>query len=150
MTTEFIPELVGLVQSIAVAYGVWRGTDNALADFVVKAMERGEFSQAELDTVRRLLHSQPLQAALAARDVALFRRSDGLFRLIDQQPSSLKGAMLRVAHHPGPNCCRYCLLKENMSELEPEFDAKNEPINGSFLHKHCQAAWRKLRIQVMR
>lgn len=144
--SAFQEELVGVIQGIAISYSSWRGSDSALADFITRGMQK-EFSEAEFDNVRRLLHSTPLQAALAARDVALFRGADGLFRLIDQQPISLKGAILRTAHHPGPDCCRSCLLNDPR-ELEIEKAPDNSPIQGSFLHKHCANAWRKLKMQV--
>lgn len=152
MTPDFLQELVGLIQGIAIAHSAWRGTDQALADFIVRALER-DFSQAELDDVRRLLHSQPLQAVLASRDVALWVGHDKLLRLVDQSPSSKRAAILRTQHHPGPSCCRYCLMREPNS-LQPELEAERAPsgelLQGSMLHPRCANAWAKLKLQAER
>ena len=148
---DFAQDLVALVQSIAIAHSTWRGSDTALADVLLKALRREGYSERDLDDVRRLLHSQPLRAALASRDVALWTGKDKLLRLVDQQPSSRKAALLRTQHHPGPTCCRYCLLREAQSlnpELQPERDARGEIIPGSSVHENCAAAFQRLRTLV--
>lgn len=146
--SEFNQDLVGLIQSIAISHSAWRGTTDALANSLMLAMEC-EFSQHRVEEIRRLLYSQPLQAALAGRDIALWVGADKLMRLVDQSPSSRKAAILRTQHHPGPKACRFCLILEAarlQPELEPERDARDEIVAGSSVHKQCAAAWRRLRL----
>lgn len=144
---NFYDELVNTIQSVGIAYSVWRGPAATLADVLAKAMA----TPGRLDEIRRLLHSQPLRAALSTRDIGLWTGHDGQLRLVDQQPSSFKAAVLRTQHHPGAGACRYCLMAEPMRlepELEPERDARGDTVPGSFVHKQCATAWTRLRAQV--
>lgn len=146
--------LVNTVQSVAIGYSAWKGDLNVFADVILRAMGQLEYSQDDLDEIRRLLRGQPLRMALQSRDVALFiGGADKLIRLVDQSPSSLKAARLRVQHHPGPNShtCRYCLIRENprLNELEPERDHNGHAVAQSFVHPGCAVAWRRLRVQAI-
>lgn len=142
----FADGILDQLQAIAISFNAWRGSDATLAAFVAKALDAPE-RQTE---IQRHLRSKPLQTALHARDVALWIGHDKLLRLVDQQPLGARAAGLRVAHHPGPNACRYCLLAEVQSltpELEQELDAYGVFVPGSFVHPLCATAWGRLRSQ---
>lgn len=144
----FPGELVAHIQSIAIAYAAWRGAAATLADLLAQSMA----TPARLDEIRRLLHSKPLQSALAARDVLLWVGHDGQLRLVDAQPVSHRAAVLRVQHHPGQHACRFCLMTEAQRldpELDPERDVRGEVVVGSFVHPRCAVAWSRLRAQVL-
>lgn len=79
--TGFHDMLVGQLQAQAIGNAAWKGTPEALADALAKAL-----GQDHSPDIRRLLYSQPLRAALQGRDVALWCGHDGLLRLIDQTP----------------------------------------------------------------
>ena len=143
----FPDELINHVQAIAIAHAAWRGLDTVLAGLLAKSLRTPD----RLDEIRRLLHSTPLRASLAPRDVLLWIGHDGLVRLVDAQPVSHRAAILRTAHHPGPGACRFCLMAEATRldpELSPEVDARGDVVPGSFVHKACAAAWARLRAQV--
>lgn len=144
--TGFHDSLVDQLQALAISHSAWKGTPEALADVLSKAL-----GQDHSPDIRRLLYSQPLRAALHARDVALWQGHDALFRLIDQTPVGFSAAARRVQHHPGAQACRYCLMREPhalLPELEQERDARGELVPASFLHARCAAAWARLRAQV--
>lgn len=146
--SDFHDQLVGQLQAQAIGRAAWKGTPEALADALGKALGQ-DHSSAD---IRRLLYSQPLRAALQARDVALWCGHDGQLRLVDQTPVGFPAAARRVHHHPGAQACRYCLLTEPralQSELEQERDARTtELVPGSYVHARCAAAWSRLRAQV--
>lgn len=145
--SSFHEELLNHLQAVGIAYAAWKGQDTALAGVLAKALATPD----RLDEIRRHLHSKPLAAALSARDIALWVGHDALVRLVDQTPGTRKAAALRVQHHPGANTCRYCLLTERQSlqpELQPEVDAFDAAVAGSFTHRQCAVAWARLRQQV--
>lgn len=143
----FPDELVNTIQSVAIAHSAWRGPAATLADTLAMAMATPD----RLDEIRRLLHSKPLQAALAARDVLLWIGHDAMLRVVDAQPGSHHAAVLRTQHHPGQYACRFCLMIECQSlqpELLPEADVRGDAVQGSFLHPACAAPFARLRAQV--
>lgn len=145
--STFADELVNTLQSVTIAYSVWRGPAATLAEVLAKSMATPD----RLDEIRRLLHSKPLQSALSTRDIGLWIGHDGQLRLVDQQPSSFKAAVLRTQHHPGQNACRYCLMPERPSlqpEIELERDVRGEVVVGSFVHARCAVPFARLRAQV--
>lgn len=140
---NFHAALLDEVQGYTIGHAAWRGTDRVLAERLAKTL--GEDREAE---IRRHLHSKPLQAALEGRDVLLWVGADDLVRLVDAQPSSREVAAHRLAHHPGPDSCRLCLMREPrslQSELQPEVDGRGEHVDGSFVHPQCAVAWSRLR-----
>jgi len=147
--TTFADEILDQLQAVAIAHGTLRTSDKALAEVVANALDAPE----RVAEIRRHLHSMPLRTALHARDVLLFFGFDGLVRLVDAQPVSDKAARLRVAHQPGPDTCRFCLMTEKRSlqpELMPELDDRGQRVPGSFLHEACMPAWNRLRQQATR
>ncbi|MBI3144472.1 MAG: hypothetical protein HYZ18_04235 [Pseudogulbenkiania sp.] len=140
---------INTLQSTVIAHAAWRGDINVFADVILKAMGQ-EFCQTDLEKLRNLLRSSQLRIALNSRDCALWLGQDKLLRMVDQQPSSLRAAKLRLAHHPGPNTCRYCLMTEAkpLIELTQEKDSNGHHVAGSFVHLNCETAWRRLRMQI--
>lgn len=141
--------LIGTIQSIAIAHRAWRGDIGLFADVTLRALG-GEYSQRDLDELRSLLRSNALKSALNSRDVLMWTGHDGLLRLIDAQPVSLKAARAKVAHQPGPYSCRFCLMNESpkLPELEQEKSERGEYIAGSFTHPACANSFRRLRLMV--
>lgn len=143
---DFAQHLIGQIQAICIAHSVWRGSDHALSDLIVRTME----SPYPTEKIRQFLHSPELQGALATRQIAMWVGHDKLIRLVDQQSLSNRAAKAKTEHYPGDNACRFCLLRENNRlgmELETERGLDGEFVQGSFVHPRCAAAWRRLRQQ---
>lgn len=142
---DFIPQLVGLIQAIAIAHNTWRGADTALAELAAKALG----DDTRTGQIRSLIHCKELQSALINRQVALWIGPDGLARLVDQQSVSNRAAAMRVTYYPGSKTCLYCLMLEpNQEAMVPERDNNGHPVQGHFIHEKCQAAWARLKRQV--
>ncbi|ABE43261.1 hypothetical protein [Polaromonas sp. JS666] len=147
--SPFNDQVMRHAQATAIAHAALRTPVDALARQIAVSM-KAERRAAEVETA---LRSALVQQALFERDVALWFGSDGLVRLVDQQPGGLGAARLRLQHPPRAGVCRYCLLREAASlvpELESDVDAYGQLVSGSFIHSRCRRAWRRLQSQVGR
>ncbi|WP_160106159.1 hypothetical protein [Pseudomonas izuensis] len=141
------------VQAVAIQFISYRGTLDALANFVAHSIGDSAANMAELT---HYLGKEATHKDLLNWDVGLFKNTAGDWSLVSlATPPTIEGMRYRLEHFPTSNTqCRWCLQDAKRLadiDLAPEKDIHGLPVLRSLLHPGgCMKAWLTMRNQVAR
>ncbi|MFJ3367611.1 hypothetical protein [Pseudomonas sp. NPDC086251] len=140
-------------QAVAIQFISYRGTLDALANFVSHSM--GEVAPS-MEEITHTLKKSETHKLLLRYDVGLWRNTIGDWSLVSlATPPTVENMKYRLNHFPVSNtCCRFCLQDAKRLahiDLVPEKDIHGLPVHNSMLHPGgCMKAWLTMRQQVAR
>lgn len=149
MNTELV---LRHAQATAIQFISYRGDIHAMASFIAASM--GD-TAPDLERLTNYLRKAETHEELLRWDVGIWRNTIGDWSLVSlAAPSSIEQMKYRLEHFPASNTqCRWCLQDAKRLahiELIPEKDIHGNPVDNSWLHKHCMRPWLIMRNQVAR
>lgn len=140
-------------QHVARRFIAWKGTLDALVEFVSHSMGADAPTAAQLDNFLRRPETQRILQA--HYETALWKAADKTYRLVALAvPTDPEVARRRLVRFPASTTqCRWCQIDEKgfaHLELKPELDIRREQVPASYLHPNCQRSWLHMRALVER
>jgi hypothetical protein len=139
-------------QAVAIQFISYRGSLDALANFVAHSM--GEAAPS-MEEITHCLKKAETHKELLRYDVGLWRNTLGDWSLVSlATPPTIENMRYRLDRFPTSNTqCRWCLQDSKRLvhlDLIVEKDIRGEPVHNSRCHVVCMRPWLTMRQQVAR